>query len=60
MLLEKALFLLFPSTENHYNFDFGPSEPDARLIDETSWWLVNMPIYFFASVGAPLWTVYVK
>lgn len=36
MLLEKALFLLFPSTENHYNFDFGPSEPDARLIDETS------------------------
>ena len=46
MLLEKASLLLFPSNENHYNYDFGPFELDARLIDEASWWLVNMPIYF--------------
>ena len=35
-LLVKALYILFPSTESNYTFDFGPSELDVRLIDEAS------------------------
>ena len=33
MLLEKALFLLFLSNENHYNFDFGSLIRTRRPFD---------------------------
>ena len=36
ILLVKALFILFPSTESRYTFDFGPSDIGVRLIDEAS------------------------
>ena len=35
---------MFPSTENNYTFELG-----ARLIDEASWCLDNMPIYVLQS-----------
>ena len=45
ILLVKAIFVLFPSTESNYTFDFGPSELGVCLIDEASWCLINMPMY---------------